>query len=191
VERQDWVELGSLVAGEHLWTEDGPVEILATQPLTSGESVYNLEIHGHHVYQVAELGVLVHNSSLDNYRAPKELTAREIKAARQRGVNQAKAAERDLIQNGHPGTANEGGFTFAERKQIAETGQYPSDVRWHHINDVKRNPELADVPNNVIPSRGGAAGHVQNFHPNGTRAGSSGPLLDREALKNRHLNGDE
>lgn len=123
--------------------------------------------------------------------APKELTAREIKAARQRGVNQAKAAERDLIQNGHPGTANEGGFTFAERKQIAETGQYPSDVRWHHINDVKRNPELADVPNNVIPSRGGAAGHVQNFHPNGTRAGSSGPLLDREALKNRHLNGDE
>ncbi|XZE33821.1 hypothetical protein SH501x_004618 [Pirellulaceae bacterium SH501] len=61
MERQDWVELGDLVAGEHLWTEDGPVEILATQPLTSGESVYNLEIHGHHVYQVAEVGVLVHN----------------------------------------------------------------------------------------------------------------------------------
>jgi hypothetical protein len=61
VERQDWVELGDLVAGVHLWTEDGPVEVLATQPLTSGESVYNLEIHGHHVYQVAEVGVLVHN----------------------------------------------------------------------------------------------------------------------------------
>ncbi len=71
VERQDWVELGDLVAGEHLRTEVGPVEILTTQPLTSGESVYNLEIHRHHVYQVAELGVLVHNSNLDNYRAPK------------------------------------------------------------------------------------------------------------------------
>lgn len=66
----------------------------------------------------------------------------------------------------------------------------PSDVRWHHISDVKRNPELADVPNNVRPSRGEAAGHVQNFHPNGTRAGSSGPLLDRDALKNQHLNGE-
>jgi hypothetical protein len=67
VEREDWVELGDLVAGEHLRTEVGPVEILTTQPLTSGESVYNLEIHGHHVYQVAELGVLVHNAGPANY----------------------------------------------------------------------------------------------------------------------------
>ena len=86
-------------------------------------------------------------------------------AARQRGVDRAKAAERDLIQNGHPGTANEGDFTLAERKQIAETGEYPKDIRWHHINDVKRNPKLADVSDNVIPSRGGASGHVRNFHP--------------------------
>ncbi|XZE33003.1 hypothetical protein SH501x_003775 [Pirellulaceae bacterium SH501] len=62
VERQDWVELGSLVAGEHLWTEDGPVEIHATQTLTSGESVHNLEIHGYHIHQVTELGVMVHNA---------------------------------------------------------------------------------------------------------------------------------
>jgi hypothetical protein len=77
VERQDWVELGDLVAGEHLWTEDGPVEILATQSLTLGESVYNLEIHRHHVYQVAELGVLVHNRGFENYRAPREVPYRD------------------------------------------------------------------------------------------------------------------
>ncbi len=58
----DWVDLGELEAGQHLWTEGGPVEIVATRALTSGESVYNLEVHGQHIYQVTELGVLVHNS---------------------------------------------------------------------------------------------------------------------------------
>ena len=62
VERQDWVELGELEVGEHLSTDDGPVEIVAVRLLTTGESVYNLEIHGHHIYQVTELGLLVHNS---------------------------------------------------------------------------------------------------------------------------------
>lgn len=38
IERQDWVDLGDLEVGEHLWTEDGPVEIIATRALTSGES---------------------------------------------------------------------------------------------------------------------------------------------------------
>ena len=69
MERQDWVELGDLVAAEHLWTEDGPVEILATQSLTSGESVYNLEVNRHHVYRVSGLGILVHNTGgITNYK---------------------------------------------------------------------------------------------------------------------------
>ncbi|MFN9640423.1 MAG: polymorphic toxin-type HINT domain-containing protein [Pirellula sp.] len=64
IERQDWVELGDLEIGEHLWTEDGPVEVQSKRLLTTGESVYNLEVHGHHIYQVGELGVLVHNAKL-------------------------------------------------------------------------------------------------------------------------------
>ena len=62
VERQDWVELGDLEIGEHLSTDDGPVEIVATRLLATGESVYNLEVHGHHIYQVTKLGLLVHNT---------------------------------------------------------------------------------------------------------------------------------
>ncbi|XZE19121.1 polymorphic toxin-type HINT domain-containing protein [Pirellulaceae bacterium SH449] len=62
IERQDWVELGELEVGEHLWTEAGPIEISSTRLLSTGESVYNLEVHGHHIYQVTELGVLVHNA---------------------------------------------------------------------------------------------------------------------------------
>jgi hypothetical protein len=61
IERQDWVELGDLEVGEHLWTEDGPVEILATRLISTGESVYNLEVYGDHIYQIGNAGVLVHN----------------------------------------------------------------------------------------------------------------------------------
>lgn len=58
---------------------------------------------------------------------------------------------------------------------------------WHHINDVKRNPELADIADNVIPSRGGTSGHVDKYHPNGIQAGSSGGLLNRDSLRNEHI----
>jgi len=63
IERQDWVELGDLEIGEHLWTEDGPVEVQSTRLLSTAESVYNLEVHGHHIYQVGDVGVLVHNAN--------------------------------------------------------------------------------------------------------------------------------
>ncbi len=62
IERQDWVELGELEVGEHLWSDAGPVEIVRTCILTTGQSVYNLEVHGHHIYQVGKLGLLVHNA---------------------------------------------------------------------------------------------------------------------------------
>ncbi|ODC03040.1 hypothetical protein BFW38_05245 [Terasakiispira papahanaumokuakeensis] len=116
--------------------------------------------------------------------------ARAMKNARQRGVNRAKSAERDLVQSGHPGTADDGGWSFAERKRIAETGQFPSDTRWHHINDVKNNPDLADVADNIVPSRGNNIGHVRKYHPAGTRSGSSGSMLNRFQLKEEHMNGN-
>jgi hypothetical protein len=105
----------------------------------------------------------------------------ETKAARQRGVRRAQAAERTLVESGHPGTV-EGGWSEAERAAIIGRGQFPSDVRWHHINDVKRHPGLAENPDNVIPVRGGHPGHVSTFHPSGTRAGSAGPLIDRKSM---------
>jgi hypothetical protein len=41
--------------------------VLGVTLSTVCEPVYNLEIHGEHVYQVGELGVLVHNAGADNY----------------------------------------------------------------------------------------------------------------------------
>jgi RHS repeat-associated protein len=106
------------------------------------------------------------------------------KAARQRGVRAAQRQERALVESGHPGTV-EGGWEWAERRRIAEEGQYPADTRWHHINDVKRHPDVAGEAKNVIPARGGTAGHVKRYHPDGTRAGSSGEMLDRESMIRR------
>ncbi len=62
-------------------------------------------------------------------------------------------------------------------------------------NDAKsiknaRHPELADLADNVIPSRGKNAGHVRKYHPSGTRAGSSGELLNRVQLKIKNMNGN-
>ena len=39
IERQDWIELGDLEIGEHLWTEHGPVEVQSTRLLSTAESV--------------------------------------------------------------------------------------------------------------------------------------------------------
>jgi hypothetical protein len=74
MERQDWIELGDLEIGEHLWTEDGPIEITDRRFLPTGESVYNIEVHGHHIYQVGDVGVLVHNAKLANYKKPRPKT---------------------------------------------------------------------------------------------------------------------
>jgi hypothetical protein len=44
IERQDWVELGDLEIGDHLWTEVGPIAITKRRLLTTSESVYNIEV---------------------------------------------------------------------------------------------------------------------------------------------------
>lgn len=116
--------------------------------------------------------------------AANRMSKKDIENARRRGIDRAKRGERALVESGHPGTADEG-WSLPERKQIAETGQFPKDTRWHHINDVKRNPGMADQADNVLPSRGGTAGHVEKYHETGTQNGSSGPLLDRKTTESK------
>jgi hypothetical protein len=63
-DRQDWVPLGELQEGEQLRGDTGKAIVLAATILLRPTPVYNIEVHGEHVYQVGELGVLVHNSNL-------------------------------------------------------------------------------------------------------------------------------
>jgi hypothetical protein len=62
VDRQDWVPLGELAEGETLRGVEGDVVVLSIAFLRVAQEVYNLEVHNEHVYQVGELGVLVHNT---------------------------------------------------------------------------------------------------------------------------------
>jgi hypothetical protein len=62
VDRQEWVPLAELADGETLQGLDGLAVVLSVSLSRVSQPVYNIEIHGEHVYQVGELGVVVHNA---------------------------------------------------------------------------------------------------------------------------------
>ena len=62
VDREDWVPAGKLEPGEQVDTLAGPVAVESIEPLDRHPAVYNLEVHGEHVYRIAVDGVLVHNA---------------------------------------------------------------------------------------------------------------------------------
>lgn len=61
--RQAWTPLGELLPGEQLRGRAGPLAVLAVTSLPGVADVYNLEIHGQHVYAITAAGVLVHNAT--------------------------------------------------------------------------------------------------------------------------------
>ncbi|XZE18362.1 hypothetical protein SH449x_003652 [Pirellulaceae bacterium SH449] len=65
VDRNDWVPLGELTEGETLQAAGGIATVLSLALVTCSLPVYNIEVHGEHVYEVGELGLLVHNDCLD------------------------------------------------------------------------------------------------------------------------------
>ncbi|MCY3010854.1 MAG: polymorphic toxin-type HINT domain-containing protein, partial [Planctomycetota bacterium] len=65
VDRNDWVPLGKLGEGETLQAANGIATVLSVTLASCEIPVYNIEVHGEHVYQVGELGLLVHNSYID------------------------------------------------------------------------------------------------------------------------------
>jgi len=61
VDRQSWVPLAELADGETLQGLDGLAVVLSVSLSRVSQPVYNIEVHGEHVYQVGELGLVVHN----------------------------------------------------------------------------------------------------------------------------------
>jgi hypothetical protein len=66
VDREDWVPAGDLEPGELVDTLAGPVAVLSVERLESALDVYNIEVHGEHVFRVTADGVLVHNAGPDD-----------------------------------------------------------------------------------------------------------------------------
>jgi hypothetical protein len=62
VDRNDWIQLSELQEGERLQATDGIATVVSIAIVSTNVPVYNIEVHGEHVYQVGELGLLVHNA---------------------------------------------------------------------------------------------------------------------------------
>jgi hypothetical protein len=62
VDRQEWVPLAELADGETLQGLDGLAVVLSVTLSRVTQPVYNIEVDGEHVYQVGELGLVVHNT---------------------------------------------------------------------------------------------------------------------------------
>jgi hypothetical protein len=62
VDREEWVPAGEFQPGERMDTLGGPVAVREVQRLESPLDVYNIEVHGEHVFRVTADGVLVHNA---------------------------------------------------------------------------------------------------------------------------------
>ncbi len=61
VDRNDWVPLSELEEGERLQPTDGIATVLSISIGITNVPVYNIEVRGEYLYQVGELGLLVHN----------------------------------------------------------------------------------------------------------------------------------
>ena len=66
VDRHDWVPLGEFRPGEYVESRDGSLQVIRVTPLHELQPVYNIEVHGEHVYHVTASGVLVHNNTADD-----------------------------------------------------------------------------------------------------------------------------
>ncbi len=69
-DRQQFVRADALRPGERVRTARGVAEIVAVESRAEPAPVYNLEVQGTHVYQVAASGVLVHNGAACNVPPP-------------------------------------------------------------------------------------------------------------------------
>ncbi len=153
IERQDWVQLSDLQSGEHLLSEAAPVEITSTRHLTTAESVYNLEIHGHHIYQVTELGVLVHNAGLAKYRRRKngQFAAKpgpkteDLSSVRQSAVRKAWKEEQRRAKDGLKTSRR---WELKQLKELKKTGKVKGFVG-HHMKSVAKYRKLAGDPKNI------------------------------------------
>jgi hypothetical protein len=62
VDRNDWVQLSELQEGECLQAAEGFATVVSIAIVNTSVTVYNIEVHGEHVYQASEFGLLVHNA---------------------------------------------------------------------------------------------------------------------------------
>ncbi len=74
------IPLGEFDAGELVQGRDGVVAVALVEQLAARPAVFNIEVAGEHVYEVTELGILVHNSLADDFQCQRFLELLKGKA---------------------------------------------------------------------------------------------------------------
>ncbi|MDX1973398.1 MAG: hypothetical protein SFY68_12775 [Candidatus Sumerlaeia bacterium] len=62
VEQAAYIPARELAPVDHVFGENGPIQILSIEPLPGSHEVINLEVHRHHVFRITTSIVLVHNA---------------------------------------------------------------------------------------------------------------------------------
>ena len=71
-ERSEWIPLEELRTGDLLDTLHGHAMVRDVHRPCRISDVYNIEVHGHHVYRITDDGILVHNKAQRRNLTPEE-----------------------------------------------------------------------------------------------------------------------
>jgi len=118
--RHDFVRADSLQLGEQLRTTIGLTHVESSTPLPGETYVYNIEVHGLHVYHVGQSGLLVHNSG-------------DCLKKFYHGTDDLSAA--DIVENGLDGNAM--------AKINREFGELRDDLGFH-MTEIRDGAEGAE-----------------------------------------------
>jgi hypothetical protein len=154
--QQAFIELGGLDSGVTLDTLLGPICVTSIKCLERVSDVFNIEVHGHHVYRISEDGVLVHNNSMQ--------------PAPNRTRFPSTADEMDDFL-GFPGTKKPDGpttpgrdktiwkpnadtkITFERHPYHPDAPDWHRDYHWHLDTPGRRHQRF--LPGDEIPGLGG------------------------------------
>ena len=70
-ERSEWIPLEELRTGDLLDTLNGNAKVEKVHRPFRVSDVYNIEVHGHHVYRITDDGILVHNKAQRRNAVPR------------------------------------------------------------------------------------------------------------------------
>ena len=121
VDRDEYVQAGSLDIGERVQTLHGDTKTVVSNLPRPGPpvAVYNLEVHGEHVYYVGSDGVLVHNSESYVYAAIRRGSDNEADSVAYVGkgtLGRAESIERRVADELYGGRIEDARANFIFRK---------------------------------------------------------------------------
>jgi hypothetical protein len=148
-DRRDFIPAGDLAVGERLRALGGHPRVLKLEPLPGVHPVYNIEVHGLHVYHVTTDGLLVHNA-YPRGEVPKPKTADEIRVKEQRDRRAKHRENRSRKANGQKKSGE--GFRDRESANKGPQGQRPKGPGG---KNRERNIGIDEEHNRVEKGTGG------------------------------------